>query len=150
MRVVPYHRESTTLLDVQQVSIDNCVFDVEQVRQVEGGFLVVLKGVENRERANMLRGGVVSVDRTRIPLEEGEYLLADLVGCRVYLPDQSFYGIVVRIELGPQDRLVIHNDGMERLLPCVDEFLHSVDVVNKQIVIDPPEGLSEVPIGLGE
>ena len=145
LRVVTHDPESTTLLDVDEIEIDRVPYRVEQARQVEGAFLLRLAGVGDRNRAETLRGKRVAVDRELIPLEEGEVFLADLVGCAVVREDGSPYGTIAAIETGVQDRLVIHDGDVERLLPLVPEFVIDVDLEEGRVVVAPPEDLPESP-----
>lgn len=145
LRVVTHDPESTTLLDVDEIELDGVPYRIEQARQVEGAFLLRLAGVGDRNRAETLRGKRVAVDRELIPLEEGEVFLADLVGCAVVREDGSPYGTIAAIETGVQDRLVIHDGDVERLLPLVPEFVIDVDLEEGRVVVAPPEDLPESP-----
>lgn len=145
LRVVTHDPGSTTLLDVDEIELDGVPYRIEQARQVEGAFLLRLAGVGDRNRAETLRGKRVAVDRELIPLEEGEVFLADLVGCAVVREDGSPYGTIAAIETGVQDRLVIHDGDVERLLPLVPEFVIDVDLEEGRVVVAPPEDLPESP-----
>jgi 16S rRNA processing protein RimM len=146
LRVVTHDPASETLLDVDVVRIGNADYEIEQARAVQGAFLLRLAGVGDRNRAELLRGQRVAVDRAQLPLEEGEVFLADLVGCQVVLEDGRAYGTIAAIETGPQDRLVIHDGDVERLLPLVPEFVIDVDLDAGRVVVAPPEDLPESPL----
>src|SRR5262245_35786849 len=118
-------------------------YAIESARPVVCASLVALEGIADRDAADGLRGRPVSVLRDDLELDDGEVLLADLVGCRVELPDGRPWGVVSGLELGPQDRLVIRDGAIERLLPVVDQFVIDVDVEARRIVVDPPEDLPE-------
>jgi 16S rRNA processing protein RimM len=145
LRVVTHDPESTTLLDAGEIEIAGVPYRIEQARQVEGAFLVRVAGVGDRNRAETLRGKPVAVDRALIPLDEGEVFLADLVGCAVVREDGSAYGTIAAIETGVQDRLVIHDGDVERLLPLVPEFVIDVNLEEGRVVVAPPEDLPESP-----
>lgn len=145
LRVVTHDPASTTLLDVDEVHIDGVPYRVEQARPVQGAFLLRLAGLGDRNRADALRGKRVAVDRALIPLDEGEVFLADLVGCAAVREDGSPYGTIVAIDAGAQDRLVIHDGDVERLLPLVPEFVLDVDLDQARVVVAPPEDLPESP-----
>lgn len=145
LRVVTHDPASTTLLDVDAVQLDGVPYRIEHARQVQGAFLLRLVGIGDRNGADTLRGKRVAVDRALIPLEEGEVLLADLVGCDVVREDGSPYGTIAAIETGVQDRLVIHDGDVERLLPLVPEFVIDVDLEAGRVVVAPPEDLPESP-----
>lgn len=151
--VVVHDPDSTTLEDADVVWIGERRFDVRQARPIGGAYLLLLDGLTDRDAAAALRGQPVAVHRDAIDLDEGEVLYADLVGCRCELPDGTPWGTIVAIELGPQDRLVVHHDhkldgtpgDVERLLPIVDAFIASIDVEGGKVVITPPEDMPEEP-----
>lgn len=145
---VPLVDGSTTLADVEAVWIDGRAYPVARARPVPDGYLLLLDGVSDRDVAAGLRGKTVWVERDELELEDGEVLLADLVGCRLVTADGAPWGEVVAIELGPQDRLVIHDRaaGVERLLPVVDAFLADIDLDARVITVTPPDGWPEDPL----
>jgi 16S rRNA processing protein RimM len=146
LRVVTHDPESVTLLDVDEVQIGGVPYQVEQARQVQGAFLLRLVGVADRNQVEGLRGKRVAVDRELIPLDEGQVFLADLVGCAVVREDGSPYGVVAAVETGAQDRLIIHDGDVERLLPLVSAFVIDVDLEAGRVVVAPPEDLPESPL----
>ncbi|ACY15021.1 ribosome maturation factor RimM [Haliangium ochraceum] len=151
LRVVTHEPSSSTLLSVSRMAIADAVYEVASVRAVSGGgsadgaFLVRLRGLGDRNAAELLRGRPVGVARDELPLEDDEVFLADLVGCAVVLEDGTAYGVIAAIDAGPQDRLVIHDGEVERLLPLVSEFVLDVDLEAERVVVAPPEGLPESP-----
>jgi len=143
VRIVCHNPDSQVLLDVEQVVIGEVAYAVSRARAVKDAFLVLLDGVRDRDVAASLRGQPVLVDRESIELDEDEFLLADLIGCQAVLASGAPYGVVVEVEPGPQDRLVIEDGEVERLVPLVDEIVLSIDFTAMQVVIDPPPGLPE-------
>ena len=135
--------DSTVLGNVTAIYIGGATYDVTRARGTDKGWLVQLAGVADRDAADALRGRVVEVDRAHLELEPGDVLLCDLVGCDVRLADGTPWGKVVAIDTGGQDRLVIHDGGVERLLPIVDVFVVGVDVEAGVVTVAPPEGLPE-------
>lgn len=145
MRVHLHNADSVTLFEVDKVWLNDAVFSVEKARRAtKGGVLLVLEGVTGRDQADGLRGSTVSVPRSAIPMEQGEVLVADLVGCRAVLPDGSAWGEVVEVIPGAQDRLVIRDGDVERELPLVPELVIEIDLDERVVTVDPPEGLPEV------
>ena len=143
---VPHDPQSTALAEVSAVWIAGRRYAVEAARETPKGVLLALEGLTDRTVAEGLRGQVVEVDRDELDLGEDDVLLADLVGCRTQLPDGTPWGEIVALELGPQVRLVVHHEGVERLLPLVDELVPAIDLEARLVTVDPPEGLPEEPI----
>lgn len=110
-------------------------------RDTQRGWLVVLEGMATRNEAEVVRGQAVEVDRAALELDEDDVLLGDLVGCQVRLVDGTPWGTVAAVESGLQDRLVIHDGELERMLPLVDEFVRDIDLEAGVVTVDPPEGL---------
>lgn len=146
LRVIPYNPESTTLTQVDIIFIGGTPYELLAARLVEGAFLVRVAGIVDRNQAEPLRGLVVAVGRELIPLDDGEVLLVDLVGCEAVLADGTPWGTITAIEPGAQDRLVIHHGQVERLLPVVPAFIESVDLDARRVIVSPPEGLPESPV----
>lgn len=144
---------SETLGDVEHVWIGDRRYAVVSARPVGGAYLLAVEGITDRDAAAALRGQVVAVARDQLDLDEDDVLYADLVGCACQLPDGRPWGTIVAIELGPQDRLVIHDDqhedgspgAVERLLPLVDAFIADVDRERRIVVVTPPDGIPEDP-----
>ncbi len=71
-------------------------------------------------------------------LQAGEYFDDDLIGCAVYGTNGTAYGSVERVEHYPSsDMLVIEG----RMVPMVGAIVSTIDLADRRIVIDPPEGL---------
>jgi 16S rRNA processing protein RimM len=85
--------------------------------------LVRLTGVED---PRPLRGEALLVD---VELEQGEWLAADLVGCRV-----EGLGTVARVLDGPSCGVLELDDGT--LVPLVSDAIKSVDVGSRTIRAD--------------
>jgi 16S rRNA processing protein RimM len=144
--IVTHDPDSVALETIKTIYVGGVEYRVLEARSTDKGWLVLLEGIPTRTEAEGLRGKPVEVNRADLGLGEGEVLLDDLVGCKVVLPDGSPWGTIVEIEGGFQDRLVIHDGEIERLLPLVDEFVKTIDIPNGIVTVDPPEGLPTSPV----
>ena len=145
--IVTHDPDSDTLGFVEHVYVAGTPRKVIGARDTQRGWLVQLEGVVTRNDAEALRGATVEVDREALDLDDDDVLLSDLVGCKVVLPDGTPWGVVAAIDAGPgQDRLVIHDGGVERLVPLVDAFLTNIDLDAGVITVDPPEGTPETKL----
>jgi 16S rRNA processing protein RimM len=146
VRVHLYDPASTTLLGVRRVFVGDVVHTVSAARATAGAILLKLTDLDDRNAVEPLRGQVVAVRRADVPLADGEYLVADLVGCAAVDPSGRALGTVVEVLHGAQDLLVIHDAEVERLLPLVPAFVARVDLAARQVVVDLPEDLPTSPI----
>jgi 16S rRNA processing protein RimM len=142
--VITHDPESQTLSRVDTVWVGGTPHPVAGARYTHRGWLVKLGDVATRNDAEVLRGQPVEVARAALELEEGDVLLADLVGCAVRLPDGRPWGTIAAVDAHPmQDLLVIHDGEVERLVPLVDVFVTDIDLDARVVTVDPPEGLPE-------
>jgi 16S rRNA processing protein RimM len=142
--IVTHDPDSEILGRVEAVWIDGVERGIVLARDTQRGWLVQLAGVATRNDAEALRGKQVEVARELLELDDGDVLLADLVGCAVVRADGSPWGTIAAVDLGEvQDLLVIHDGDVERLLPLVDAFVTRIDLPASTVTVDPPDGLPE-------
>ena len=105
---------------------------IEKVRYQKDKPVVRLKGIDDRNAAEDIRGMDVSIyaeDMEELP--EGEHYVRDLIGCRVVDIAQGGAEIgVLRdvIQNTAQSILDVSTpDGKQVLIPAVDAFLRSID-----------------------
>jgi len=111
---------------------------IESVRAHAGNLLLSIEGVADRDAAQALVGAVLYVPKDAIPLEAGEYLDADLIGCDIVGIDGREYGKVERVEHFPaSDMLVVAGN----MIPMVAAIVRSIDLAARRIEVDPPAGL---------
>ena len=118
--------------------------EIEEVKYHKNQVLLKFKGVENVEQAEMLRNAILEIDRKdAIPLEEGEYFIADLLESEVYTDEGEKLGIVEDIfNTGSNDIYVVKNElGKSILLPRIKDVFKEIDVENKKIIVHLIEGL---------
>ena len=108
--------------------------------------LVKMRGVDSPEHARQFAGRLLAVDQTDVlPAPPGSFYPWQLTGARVETRDGTVLGTFVGIETGgAQDLWVVAAGGRERLIPAVAEIVVDVNVSERRIVIDPPEGLLEL------
>ena len=118
--------------------------EIEEVKYHKNQVLLKFKGVETVEQAEMLRNSILEIDRKdAIPLEEGEYFIADLLESEVYTDEGEKLGILEDIfNTGSNDIYVVKNElGKSILLPRIKDVFKDIDVENKKIIVHLIEGL---------
>ena len=110
-----------------------------------GRLLLTFEGYDDRNAVEQLRNQVLSMDRPddEMPEDSEEFYDSALVGCQVVDGDGTVIGTVTEVShLPAQDMLILRTtDDREVLVPFIEEFVPSVDVADKRIVITPPDGL---------
>lgn len=148
LRVRLHRAESDALERVERVvlSLDDKqqTFAIEHVRRGSGAVLVKLRGVDDRDAADAVRGARISVDRASLPIAPDEYYLVDLVGATVVAPDGEV-GVVVEVRShATVDTLVIRTpEGPLVEQVVADAWIDSVDVEAGRLVLNGRDGLIE-------
>lgn len=120
--------------------------EVELAWLNNGEIVVRFKGVETRNAAEELRGLELRIPESeRPPLEEGEFYLSDLVGCMVFGADGREIGEVAAWhDYGAAPLLEVKRGKGEILIPFTPAFCREVDLANRRIVVEMPEGLEDL------
>ena len=103
---------------------------VRQASVYKGMGLLYFEGYDTPEATLPLRTRMLYVKREQIPLEEGAFLLADLIGLPVSDIDSGrVYGTLTAVDTMPASTVytVTAEDGREVLIPAVAEFIKEVD-----------------------
>lgn len=99
--------------------------------------------VETIEMAEALRGKVLYIDRADLKLSRGQFLIDDIVGCKVFdANDNTEYGVISEVsQTGANDVWHIKKDGKEYYIPNVPQFVKSVDIESETVLITPIGGM---------
>jgi 16S rRNA processing protein RimM len=120
---------------------------IRSLRPAREEFIAVLEGVTDRTAAERLKGCLLHVARDRLPPpDEDEVYVSDVIGLPVYRKDGTLLGAVAAVtDYGAGDLLEIRSDDRRNsiLIPFVAAMVPEVDLANRRIVVDPPEGLIE-------
>jgi 16S rRNA processing protein RimM len=102
-------------------------------------------GVDSIELAEGLRNVSICIPESdAAQLEEGEFFDWQLAGCEVTTIEGTRLGTVREImRTGGTEILVVEDGDREILIPFAEAICPEVDIANKRITVDPPEGLLE-------
>lgn len=108
--------------------------------------LLGLEGVDSPEAVGALVGRLIAVPRAEaLPVPAGQFYPWELEGAPVMTREGRVLGIFAGLETGPaHDLWVVRTGGREWLLPAVPEIVIEVSVAERRIVIDPPDGLTDL------
>ncbi len=115
--------------------------EVETVTQHGNGWLMKLRGADDRDAAGEWRGGQIAVLRSSLPqLPEGAFYWCDLLGLRALAPDGGALGEISDVmEAGGGVVLVVRKSGGGELLaPFNDEYVPRVDIAGGAVTVDIP------------
>lgn len=115
---------------------------VASARVHNGILLLAFDGIEDRNSIEALRNELLyaDVDINAPGVDEDDYHVLQLIGCKAYLVDGDEFGEVTEVlNLPGQDVLVIKSDSSETLIPFVRQLVPIVDISARRLVVIPPE-----------
>lgn len=118
--------------------------EIEEVKYHKNMVLLKLKGIDDMNEAEKQKGSYLKIHRKdAIPLPEGTYFIADLIGLEVYTDEGNLLGKVDDIyNNGSTDIYVVKNElGKQILLPGIDEVLKEINLEQEKIIVHLLKGL---------
>ena len=139
LKICPYTDFPDRFNEGRSVLIDGKPREIVETRWHKLQARIRVKGVTRLELAEALIGCTVEVPADDLPeLGENEYMIGDLMGLEVFNEAGERMGVVEDIIKGSAQDLY-QVAGV--LVPAVKEFILSIDVPGKRMVIRPIPGM---------
>ena len=142
-----FHDRFDDLESVIAVAADGtrAVLTIENFWFQKDRIIFKFANIESVEKADGLRDLEICVPEADSPeLEDDEFFDWQLVGCEIETVEGEVIGKVRELmRTGGTELLVVEGEGREYLIPFAEAICTAVDIENKRIVVDPPEGLLE-------
>jgi 16S rRNA processing protein RimM len=121
--------------------------EVEDLWPHKGLLVLKFRGVDSISDAELLIGSELQVSSSqRAKLEAGWNYVSDLIGCTV-LDRASAIGCIEDVQFGAGEAplLVVANEaGRKFEVPFAEAYLETVDVAQRQVKMNLPEGMLEI------
>lgn len=149
VRLKVYNKDSDILLALDEVLVrlpDGAEHEVtiDAARRAHDAILMKLTSVDDRDRAEELRGAVLCARRQDFPpLEGGEFYVCDVIGARVQVGDVEL-GAVRELRSYPSvDALVVRaaDGGRDWEIPLVSQYIDRIDPNARLVTLVTVEGL---------
>ncbi len=121
--------------------------EVEGVKFIKQFAILKFKGIDNINDIEKYRGRDLLVDRENaVPLEEGEYFIADLIGLEVVTDEGEDFGRITDVlQTGANDVLEIQaEDGKPYLFPLTMECVPQIDLSEGRVTVHILPGLLDL------
>lgn len=153
LRLRLFNKASDTLLDQEEVLVrlpdgEEHEVSVERARRADDAILLKLFSVDDRDRADELRGALVCIRRRDFPAaEEGEFYAVDVVGAEVRL-DEARIGEVVELVSYPTAEAILVRaaDGKgDWEVPLTEMYVAAVDVAARLVTLVTLDDIERIP-----
>lgn len=138
VKVLPWADGPEFLLDFKRVIIGTTEYKIEQCRVQKSCNLVKLSGIDDMEKAQLLRGKVLKVYREDAPKEM--IFAAELEGMDVFSGDLHI-GKITEVLDYPGNKVYVVKDEYEYMIPAVKQFIISTDLEENRMQVQLIEGM---------
>lgn len=116
---------------------------IKWVRPHQRALLFSFEDLDDRDQAEELVGSEIWIAKARMPeLTDGTYYWFDIIGLDVYQADHAYLGRIQEIvPTGSNDVYVVRDGDRETLVPALKSVILSVDLQEKCMRVNLPEGL---------
>lgn len=119
---------------------NNGFYETKVIKSYTSGkaLAIILAGIEQREAVEALYNKNIFVHETEIPIGEDEYLVANLIGFKVYAETKGYIGTIQGVSsFGAQDNLEIYIEKYKKvfLYPFIDSFVTQVSQQDRRVDI---------------
>ena len=133
--------------ELGQIWLDQKLYTIDSARLQGNVAVLKLKGVDDRNAAELLRGREVLICESELPkLPEGSYYVRELIGLQVEDEAGQRLGILSDVVQNTGQDLyeVSLETGKKVMIPAVKEFILDIDLNKKVIGVKLPEGLLDL------
>jgi len=118
--------------------------ELESYRIISGKPAVKVKAINVPEQARLWTNGYLEIDESeRVSLPEEVFFQDDLVGLHVVSESGEALGTVEKVlEMPAHDVYVCRTtDGVEVLIPAIEDVVKKIDLTEGKMIVDPLPGL---------
>lgn len=148
VKVFPTTDDAARFLDLDEVILDNgkerLVLKIEGVKFFKKFAILKFQGYDSIEAIEKYKRASLLVTREQaVPLEEGEYFVADMLGMQVVTEEGELLGVLKEVlTTGANDVYVVAREGQkDALLPAIRECVRDIDMERRVITVHIMGGL---------
>ena len=137
VKIMPLTDDIGRFKSLKRVLIDGMMRQITGIKIASDFVIASISGITDRNDAESYRGKFLEVNREdAVELQEGEYFIADLIGCEVSTDDGERVGKVLDVTNAKTDYFTVEKDGKIVRFPFLKDLVKVVDVEDGKIVLD--------------
>lgn len=145
LKIQPLTDNPARFFGLKEVLIDGIVYKILSAKSFGGQVIIALSGVNDRNAAENFRGKFLCVKREdAVELNEGEYFIADVIGCEFVTDEGKTLGTVTDVTSAKTDIFTAKtSEGKIFRFPFLKDAVVSVDI-EKRIITVKSKRFSEI------
>jgi 16S rRNA processing protein RimM len=140
IKVYPLTDDIRRFRKLTNVYIDGMLRDIIWCKLQSDKVILKIDGIDSIEQAQKYKNKYIEVKRENaVKLSEGEYFIADLIGCKVFDENDSEIGEIFDVIQTPSNDVYWIKGKTEVLVPALKTIVSSINIENRQVIIKPLE-----------
>ncbi len=137
VKIQPLTDDINRFNKLKEVIIDQKTYKVLKATIGGGVVFLSLSGITDRNTAETMRGKVLHVTRENaVPLEEGRYFIADIIGCVVKTDLGETIGEIIDVTSARTDIFTVKcESGRIMRFPFLKDLVQSVEIGEKLVTV---------------
>lgn len=140
LKVYPLTDDIKRFRKLKNVYIDSVLKNIVWCKLQSDKVILKIEGIDSIEEAQKYKNKYIEVSREEaVKLSDGEYFIADIIGCKVFDSNNTELGTVYDvIKTGSNDVYWVKGK-TEVLVPALKDIVLNIDVNENKIIIKPLE-----------
>lgn len=140
LKVYPLTDDIRRFRKLKEVYINNGLRKIVWCKLQADKVILKVEGIDTIEEAQKLKNIYVEVKRENaVELTEGEFFIADIIGCTVYDENKIEIGTVFDVIQTPSNDVYWVKGKNEILIPALKDIVLNISVDKKEVIIKPLE-----------
>lgn len=137
IKIKPFTDSADTFREFARVFVGGEEYKILSVRTGDGFVYLGLRGIPDRNAAELLRGKEVTIPREEAPvLPEGSYYIADLLGSEIVTEEGEALGSLKDVTQASTDIYTMSAGERDILFPAAKGVVVEVNVAEKRITVN--------------
>lgn len=147
VKVFPLTNDASRFDKLKEIFIESkdelVKYQVESSKHLKNTVILKLKGIDTMNDAEKLRELYIKVGRAdAVRLPKDSFFICDIIESEVFDIHGELLGKLADVlQTGANDVYVVKDDKREILIPALKTVVKEIDLQNKKIIVDLPEGL---------
>ena len=137
VKIQPLTDDINRFKNLKEVIIDDKNYRVLKAVIGGGTVFLTISGINDRNTAETFRGKFLYVTRENaVPLEEGRYFIADIIGCELLNDKGEKLGEITDVTPNRVDVITVKKiDGKIMRFPFLNDLVVDVDIINQKMTV---------------
>ena len=137
LKIELYASDSARFSHLKRLKIDGIEYGIDRISPEGAIGYVSLEGIDTGEKAEALRGKLVTANRNDLPkLPDGKYYIVDMIGLDVVVSGEVVGEVCDVLQYGSADVYVVKNGANSFSFPAISGLVKQVDLDLGKIVLD--------------